>query len=920
MYSAEIFQNKAFAGAGLYIGSNSTLTMGRSSTDQCNIAQCSRIINNKAISSRTNIESFAGGLYSETSAVSHVSQTWVSRNSADYIGALSIGQGSVKHTMITNNQSLSTDGDSFVKSIVSINGPVLDFTFNTLAKNSFSTDNVAVLSVLSESTDINLAGNIIQENVFVNDPESVYVNNINALVNCSDNLLEAATATSFCLGSNNLDMGDEAMFVDAENNDFHITPQSLAVNHAASVPIGVDEKDIDNDVILIADAGADETLEPRIGLNGGACQFVTITEALNAASIGDVLFLSPGIYNESILIGQRITVQGASADCTSAITDGTSDAVFIDGTGVTDNNALLVIQGNHEVNLANLTLHKSSRGGISKFSASPEDSAAIRLSDVTVVSNASPFDGAGIFVSANALLELRGNTTVSNNFSLSVGAKGGGIYIGAGGQLKMYDNASVGVINQPNIADNGGGIYIDSATLDMFDNTSINANLADSGGGIYVNGIDGLINIRDCTLELNHADRYGGAVYLKDGGILMGGCQLMSNSADLDGGALYIDKDADSVFDLLNSDFEANSSGDKGGALFIKDATQMQSPIVLDSISFLNNTTVNQGGAIFLGSMQSLIFINSFMSNCLTHIGIGYDYCSQFIGNTTSAIEGVGGAIYSQGDININQTSFKHNNASLGSAIYSITNGAGIRARYVLFADHLGESALHIDEGSGATILSSTLVNNRRSIFVSENDTGFSMNRSILWGDQFSSLLAVPNQGTCNIDGFGEISDNTQDPLFETGPNGIAYQLSVNSPAIDQCFGTQSNSSPRDLIGNISSADGNFHLSPEEDDMGAFEYLPEGSQSLTVNKIGTGTGTVISEFGDINCGDTCSDQYPTGLMVTLQATPDDNMLFSGWSGGSCFGTAECVVTLSQSLSITAQFENDEDLIFKHDFE
>src|SRR5437867_2555895 len=77
--------------------------------------------------------------------------------------------------------------------------------------------------------------------------------------------------------------------------------------------------------------------------------------------------------------------------------------------------------------------------------------------------------------------------------------------------------------------------------------------------------------------------------------------------------------------------------------------------------------------------------------------------------------------------------------------------------------------------------------------------------------------------------------------------------------------------------------------------------------TLTVSKAGTGSGTVTSSDGAINCGTTCSAVYVSGTPVTLTATPASGSVFSGWSGAGCSGTGSCVVTMNAAQSVTATF-------------
>jgi endoglucanase len=75
--------------------------------------------------------------------------------------------------------------------------------------------------------------------------------------------------------------------------------------------------------------------------------------------------------------------------------------------------------------------------------------------------------------------------------------------------------------------------------------------------------------------------------------------------------------------------------------------------------------------------------------------------------------------------------------------------------------------------------------------------------------------------------------------------------------------------------------------------------------ALTVTT--TGTGTVTSSAGGINCGATCSASYATGTVVTLTATPGSPSTFAGWSGACTGAASTCVVTMSSAQSVGATF-------------
>ncbi len=80
------------------------------------------------------------------------------------------------------------------------------------------------------------------------------------------------------------------------------------------------------------------------------------------------------------------------------------------------------------------------------------------------------------------------------------------------------------------------------------------------------------------------------------------------------------------------------------------------------------------------------------------------------------------------------------------------------------------------------------------------------------------------------------------------------------------------------------------------------------SETLTVSRGGTGSGSVTSSPSGIDCGSTCSFDFAYNAAVTLTALPAAGSTFTGWSGGGCSGTGTCSVTMNQVESVTATFD------------
>jgi hypothetical protein len=78
---------------------------------------------------------------------------------------------------------------------------------------------------------------------------------------------------------------------------------------------------------------------------------------------------------------------------------------------------------------------------------------------------------------------------------------------------------------------------------------------------------------------------------------------------------------------------------------------------------------------------------------------------------------------------------------------------------------------------------------------------------------------------------------------------------------------------------------------------------------LTVNKAGTGTGTVTSSPSGINCGATCSAEFPEGTAVTLTAVAAPGSWFVEWIGCDSEPIpGQCQVTVGEGKNPTAIFD------------
>jgi streptogramin lyase len=87
------------------------------------------------------------------------------------------------------------------------------------------------------------------------------------------------------------------------------------------------------------------------------------------------------------------------------------------------------------------------------------------------------------------------------------------------------------------------------------------------------------------------------------------------------------------------------------------------------------------------------------------------------------------------------------------------------------------------------------------------------------------------------------------------------------------------------------------------------KFGTEPGPTLTVNKEGTGDGTVVSNPAGIECDPTCSAEFETGQEVILTASPDADSLFVSWKGCDKEGVngRQCKVTMTGDKTVSAKF-------------
>jgi hypothetical protein len=169
-------------------------------------------------------------------------------------------------------------------------------------------------------------------------------------------------------------------------------------------------------------------------------------------------------------------------------------------------------------------------------------------------------------------------------------------------------------------------------------------------------------------------------------------------------------------------------------------------------------------------------------------------------------------------------------------------------------------------------------------------------------------ILTIENVGIEMLNVFDMSIVGTDAAMYDWSPGGaspcqtVPYSLDGGqSCTVELTFSPSS----------LGAKSATFRISSNDVDTPQLDVPLSGdglaSYTLTVNKTGTGTGTVESLDGGIVCGSDCSETYVEGTDVTLTAAPDIGSYFGGWTGGGCAGTGGCSLALSGDTLVEASF-------------
>lgn len=600
--------------------------------------------------------------------------------------------------------------------------------------------------------------------------------------------------------------------------------------------------------------------------------------------------------------------------------DGVTTTAVLDGFTITagqadyfptnDSNGGGVFLTNSYPRLSNLVISGNSAnfgGGLGNFSSGPA------LTNVYWIGNSSSLGG-GIYNNASTPTLL--NVSLLNNSANA----GGGIFNDNGNILSVTNghlagNSSAGL---------GGGFlnYLSDTTLT---NVYFSQNSATTNGGGMMNK-SGTVTITQSLFDQNTAGSSGGGLYgiNPSATYTINQTTISNNIAEtVRGGGLYIRQGATAY--VTNSTISGNQApandgladdAGNGGGIYV--GGPIASYLTLEHVTVTNNEAAGNGGGLDINrdDIGDVITVTSSIIAGNTDTG-GYPDCHAYgtssydlVVDSTNLFGGSAGDDCQPGASDLSLTVLGQ---TITDVLQPLAENYGLEAGNPLSTTVIIQTHALVQDSPAIDASNSTYLRDQRNGIRpsgSSNDIGAFETGLLLLDVSIEGPGSVSLSGA-NIDCSSGCSNLmvrdtvvTLTATAETGSTFTGWSEACPTREVEVCRS------------NVSSActgtgDCVVTMSAAQFIIATFE---QNSYTLSISTQGDGNGT-ITKSPDM-------PTYTYGTVVTLTATADDDSIFAGWSTGcpprsaecaptsgeTCGDAEVCVVTMTTSVSLVAQFE------------
>ena len=279
---------------------------------------------------------------------------------------------------------------------------------------------------------------------------------------------------------------------------------------------------------------------------------------------------------------------------------------------------------------------------------------------LTFIDNHAVTNGGVMYIKSNSIIKFQGNSAVTFHHN-QVDINGGVMYITDHSNVIFDREPTVKFID--NHANNGGVVYIQNYSAITFEGNCkvnfIDNHAIGDGGLMYIQNYSTIIFRGNSITQLidSKADINGGVMYIEDySNITFQGNSTSTfhhNHAKSNGGVIYTNQYSSLLIEEMPRVFFSGNTAYLGGSIYMN-----SSSFIIDgssSVTFSNNTALQDGGAIYLRDRSIFELLENskaifYYNSALDYGGavyvlydkwtsIGFHNHSYFIGNTTGTTQ-----------------------------------------------------------------------------------------------------------------------------------------------------------------------------------------------------------------------------------------------------------------------------------------
>jgi predicted outer membrane repeat protein len=466
---------------------------------------------------------------------------------------------------------------------------------------------------------------------------------------------------------------------------------------------------------------------------------------------------------------------------------------------------------------------------------------------------------------------------------------------------------SATVLSSSPVITDSGNLTIEGAgaAKSIIDGSTLNFHL----GLLRIVAANSVVQLSDLTMKGGYGEAGGAALVESSSSLDVANCAFTSNGAANGGGAIFADYDA--ALSVTGSSFTSNTSSSGGGAI----DDDSSNTLVLSGDTFNANTVSgtsfsDEGGAVFAQGNADVDH-TSFAHNAAYGFG-GALYATRdivaandvFSDNSSKSYSG--GAVFADANVSLTTSAVTGNTAAgVGGGVYN--DFVGTYSGDTFANNRSGEAGGDLYDDDAATVDGSTFskgvaTNSGGSIYV-DDGAFLAMTNDTIAGALAEGTTLSDGGGAVYLDGIATLTDVTIKD--SRAPNG-----SASGGGILCSTDSLLTLSADQILDNAANRVGGGVNCPEQNGTVITNSAITGNRATTGGGVATETGSILTIDDSTVDANTATDGAGGGIFVDSSQLTIDNSTVAHNQAASSFGIGGGISLTSNDSEAFGSLQND----------